>query len=169
LCSKPGVDSESGVLLFECIVYIALWAAITALAFSAYYRVLDNSTHLRRSADDIARALRAGEIWRKDIRQASAPIRIVREDGNAEEAWHIPQSSGEVVYFFTGQDLLRRVGEDSSWVPLLRGIRNSSLARDVGREITSWRWEVELMTGKKKPLTLPLFTFQAVPTFQEKR
>ncbi len=155
---------QAGLMLEECLVYLAIWAVLMGLAFAGFYRVFDNATRLRRSAADITRALEAGERWRNDVRRARGPIQLVTVDGSVEQAFHVPDPSGETVYFFTGTNVLRRAQEDAQWIEALAGVKASRIIRDPRGEIAAWRWEVELNAGKKKPVVRPLFTFQAVAT-----
>ena len=105
--------SRAAFLLEECLVYIAVSSVLLGLAFAAFYRVMENAKGLRRNAADIARVLQAGERWREDIHRATGPLRLVSSQGAVEQAFHVPQRSGEVIYFFTGTNLLRRAGRDS--------------------------------------------------------
>lgn len=152
-----------GIMLVECVIYIAVWAVVMGLAFSAFYRAWDNAARIRRNADDIVRALSAGERWREDIRRATGPITLVTVTNAVDFALRIPQQAGEAVYFFTGVELLRRSAEDAPWVEVLGQIKSSSMIRDTRQTVTSWRWELELIAARKKALTRPLFSFQAVP------
>ena len=158
---------QAGISLAECLIYISVWSVLLGFSFAAYYRVVDNTTRLRRNAADIARVLQAGERWRDDIRRAAGPLKLVGAEGTANQALHIPQASGEVVYYFTGTNLLRRAGEDAPWSEALARVKVSRVNRDAREPVVAWRWEVELNAGKKKPAVRPLFTFQAVATHQE--
>src|SRR5439155_6455149 len=97
----------SAFMLEECLVYLAVSSLLLGLALAAFYRVMENATGVRRNAADIARVLRAGERWREDIRRASGPLKLVTVEGAVEQAVHVPQSGGEVIYLFTGTNVLR--------------------------------------------------------------
>ena len=75
------MKSTRGYSLIECLVYIAVLAVVLNLSFVAYYRYDQHTHSLRRNADDITRALRAGERWREDVRTASASPHVI------EMAW----------------------------------------------------------------------------------
>jgi len=155
---------ESGILLVECLVYMAVWSVVVGLALATFYRAWDNSRSLARYTEDMARALKAGERWRAEIRQATGPLKLVEEAGVADQALHIPQAGGEIVYFCTGTNLLRRVGEEGSWTVLLPAMKTSRMLLDTRGSVTSWRWELELASSPKRQTRIrPLFTFQAVP------
>ena len=153
---------QSGFLLEECLVYLVISSLLLGLAFAAFYRVMDNARSLRRNAADIARALKAGERWRDDVHRAAGPVRlVVSEDGGTVQAFHVPQRTGEVVYFFTETNVLRRADPDAPWVEALGAVKHSRLVRDLREGVAAWRWEMELDPGRKEPLVRPLFTFQA--------
>ncbi len=161
--SKRGAPA---FMLAECLVYLAVSTVLLGLAFAAFYRVMDTEKGLRKNAADITRALQAGERWREDIRQATSPLKVVSAEGTVEQALRIPQQNGEVVYFFTGTNVLRRAGPDAPWTERLPSVKVSKMNRDTRERIMAWRWEVELKAGKKKPLVRPLFTFVAVSPTQ---
>jgi hypothetical protein len=152
---------EQGILLMDCLVYLSIWVVVLGLAFSTFYQCLTYSKNLARNADDIARALKAGERWREDVREATGPLRLVSE-GGAEQAVHIPHKSGEVVYLFIGDTVLRRAGTDTAWTPVLSGLKSSRTENDDRQRVICWRWEVELKNQQKVARVRPLFTFQAV-------
>lgn len=153
---------QAGLMLEECLVYLSIWMVVSGLAFAAYYRVLDNTTRLRRNAADIARAVNAGERWRQDVRQSPGPVRLIVVDGAVEQALHLPRGSEETIYFFTGTNVLRRTREDAPWTVALAGVKSSQMIHERRGPIQTLRWEVELTVGLKKPIVQPLFTFLAV-------
>ena len=156
---------DSGILLVECMVYLAVWFVVVGLALATFYRAWDNSRSLTRYTEDMARALKAGERWRAEIRQATGALKLVSEPGIADHALHIPCASGEIVYFCTGTNLLRRAGEEGPWTVLLPAVKASRMLLDARGSVTSWRWELELASSPKRQTRLrPLFTFQAVPS-----
>jgi hypothetical protein len=115
---------------------------------------------LRRNAEDISRALVAGERWRADVRAAAGNIRV--ESINAEQLLRLPGPRGELQYRFTEGAVSRRLNP-GPWVTLLTNVVSSQMESDPRRQVSSWRWEVELMSRAKLPQTKPLFTFIAVP------
>ena len=145
--------------LIECLVYISVLGVILAVAGVVYARVLDHTRQLRRVAGDIARALDAGERWRADVRAATAAPRLVEE--GALQALHLPQSGAEVVYFFDGSNVVRRVGTDGTWQPFLPRVRAARFVADPRAQVNAWRWDLELAPGPRAPRVPPLFTFTA--------
>src|SRR2546430_1745863 len=94
-----------GYLLIEYLIYIAVLAVVMELAFSAFYRCLDNSRDLARNAEDILRVLRVGELWRSDIREAVAAPAITKEGDLT--ACEIPKAGSLVVYAFADGGIWR--------------------------------------------------------------
>jgi hypothetical protein len=154
--------STRGISLIEMLVYMGMLVVITGVGFSALYHCLDNSTALRRSADDISNALHTGEDWRADLRAASGKIQI--ENLPDEQIIHLLGTRGQVSYRFYGNSIFRRLG-NNDWSLLLANVNASSFIADARHNVTAWRWELELQPHKKKLSRLqPLFTFIAVPT-----
>jgi hypothetical protein len=149
-----------GIMLVECVVYIALLFLVLGFAYQAFYSCWDTSIGLRRNADDIMRALDVGEAWRQDIRSARGPIRL--ETTNGVELLHIPLGNGEVLYRLTDGELQRSPAGIVRWVTLLSKIKSSHMQSDPRARVTAWRWELELNRVRNARVR-PLFTFQAVP------
>jgi Tfp pilus assembly protein PilE len=148
------MKSERGFSLLECLVYIAVLTVVLDLSFVAYYRYDQHTRRLRRNADDIVRAMRAGERWREDIRAAIAPPHSI-ENGVA-----IPQQSGEVAYVFADGAVWRQTGATRTIV--LKQVKTSTISDDQRQRVDAWRWELELASPQKIVLVRPLFTFTAV-------
>jgi hypothetical protein len=149
-------------MLVECLVYIGVLFAILAVVGVWYEQALDHTRGLRRVADDVTRALDAGEHWRADVRAATAPPRLVRE--GALQALHLPGRDAERVYFFDGSNVVRRAGVDGGWRPFLPNVKSSRFLADERDGVRSWRWEIELAGGRRPARVPPLFTFRAVPS-----
>jgi len=149
----------SGIMLIECLVYIAGFFLITGLAFAAYYRSLENTRGLRHNADDITRALKAGERWRADVRSARGPLAL--EQANDEQVLHIPQASGEIIYLFSQGIVWRKTPAESVPVTLLDAVKGSRILNDGRDDAAAWRWELELASRQKVVRLRPLFTFMA--------
>jgi type II secretory pathway pseudopilin PulG len=152
---------QRGWTLIECMVYISLLFIVLGLGYTAMYRSMDASQGLRRNANDITSAMRAGERWRDDVRNATGAIRV--EKANEETILRLPQGHNEVSYRFATNSITRRTGQ-SDWLPVLEHVKNSSFAADQRKTVSAWRWEVELQTYRKSVARMrPLFTFIAVP------
>jgi len=157
--------STAAYLLSECLIYLGVFTLIVGLGFSAFYRTLEYSRDLRRNADDIVRALKAGERWRDDIRRATTQPRVV--PGDRVTILEIPQASGVVSYTFDGRSLWRKTTQRETAEEIIPGVKASQMQRDSRAHVKSWLWEVELSSRKKTPRVRPLFTFQAVPQAKE--
>ena len=147
-------------MLVECLVYCALVCVIFGLAYGTYFRAQDGSRALQRNAIDISRALDAGERWREDIRLAH----IVSVSGDSLK---LTQPSGVVEYTFSRGAIWRRAGSGPT-VRLLSGVMDSYMQPDPRSQVKAWKWELELVSQKKKAKVTPLFTFLAVPKTTDK-
>jgi len=149
-----------GIMLIECLVYMAVFVVLLGIATLAFYKCFDNMRALRSNADDIARALQAGELWRDDLRSATGPIRLVRGSQTIE----IPHAHGEICYKFAGAQVLRKTGTDAAWIVLLPRVQRSQMTVDARQHVFAWHWELELQTSSRANIHVhPLFTFLAVP------
>jgi len=142
--------NRRGYTLIEMLVYMVGLTVLLVAAYPAFEKAIRGSRDIQRNSDDILRAIRAGEIWRKDIRAGTAAIRV---DG---DALVILQKSGEVVYRFADGAVWR--GSEK----ILRDVRSSVMQQDRRQRVMVWTWEVELASAHKSPAIRPLFTFEAV-------
>ena len=115
---------ERGIMLVDCLVYIAIWMVVTGLAFSAFYRSLNYTRQLNRYTDDIALTMQVGERWREDIRRATAPLQMVGVESSIAQALHIPQKTNEVIYLFIDGMVLRQAQTNA----VVTGLVNNSNA-----------------------------------------
>jgi hypothetical protein len=152
---------ESGLLLMELMMYLALFVIISAVAFRVFYSCWDTSKAFRRNADEIAGTLKAGERWRAEVRGASAPLSV--EPSVDGTVLHIPEKAGEIDYRFSEDAVWRRTGTNGDWAQFLPRIKSSRMEADRRNHVTAWRWEVELDARRKGARVVPLFTFEAVP------
>jgi Tfp pilus assembly protein FimT len=155
-----GTGGEGGFTLIECLVYMALLVVVLGLATRLFYQSWDDNKALRRNAEDIVRALRAGDQWRADVRAATGPVQLTDADG--VEQLRIPASAGEILYTFSGGELRRQAGAaavNEVWLP---NVKSSQMQSDLRRNVTAWRWELELKTVGKTAQFRPLFTFETV-------
>ena len=159
-CAGRAAHSPAFTII-ECLVYIGLFAVLLGLGTVAFYRCFDNMKGLRRNADDITRAVHAGELWRNDIRAAARAIQVDETD----QTIRIPQRDREVFYRFADTQVFRKTGADAPWLPLLPKVKSSQMTSDPRAHVTAWRWELELQISRKDTRVRPLFTFLAVPDF----
>jgi len=151
---------QQGASLIECLVYIAVLGLLMNIALFGFNRCWDDNKHLRRNADDIARALKAGEIWRADIRTASGTIQVVAR-ADAEQII-IPHPAEKITYSFAHGELRRQAGAGIPATLVLPQVKSSHMQADPRSQVTAWRWELELASASKKAVLLPLFTFESV-------
>jgi hypothetical protein len=157
--------SLRGFMLIDCIVYIFMFSLVTGLALTTFYRCFDQSRLVKRTADDITEAVTAGERWRDDLRQATAPVHF--EDSTAGPVLVIPHAVGDTLgnvrYRFSDGAVWRQGADNSNWTRTMTRVKSSNMSPDNRHRVSAWRWELELQPRQKYPRTLPLFTFEAVP------
>ena len=159
--SRGNVASrQRGILLMDCLVYISLITLILGVGTLAFFKCWDANKALRRNADDIVRALHAGEQWRADVRSAVGPLQCV-QDGDTERL-RIPAANGEIIYSFSREEV-RRHAEGHSDTLLLSKVVHSRMSSDPREHVTAWRWDLELSRSPHATVLKPLFTFEAVP------
>jgi hypothetical protein len=151
---------QRGILLIDCIVYIAVLTVVLAIGTKAFWRCWDANRALGRNARDVVVALNAGEQWRADVRAASGPIQLDNADG--VERLRIPGSRGEIIYSLTRGEL-RRQGPAATEAVVLRKVESSRMQPDPRPHVAAWRWELALPGDRKDTGLRPLFTFEAVP------
>ena len=151
-----------GFSLLDCLVYIGLLALLLTLAFMAFYTVTDHSRHLSANAADIARALNAGERWRKDVRSAIEAPQLVRTADDT--VLHLPQPVGEIQYVHREGMVYRfaTARTNEGWQIFLAGVKISTMRPKKYSEVSAWQWSIELEAKQKAARVKPLFTFQAV-------
>jgi hypothetical protein len=153
-------QAAAGMLLIECLVYLGAVAVVIGVGLAVFYHALDFSRRLRSNADDIVRALRAGEQWRADVRAATGALRL--EEGQGGLALHIPQANGPVTYFLVTNLVARCAGSDGRCATVIPAVKHSMFHHDQRGQVGSWRWELELASAMKAARVRPMFTFTAV-------
>jgi hypothetical protein len=150
---------RSGIMLLECLVYIAVFAILTGAGMAAFYCCLNHSKAMIYATDDIGSALRAGERWRADVRGSTGKITI--ETGAGRETVRIPKAGGEIFYRFENGELRRGSSSTKVSALVLDKVKTSEMKADPRGAVSAWRWELEL-TPRRKEMRLPLlFTFEA--------
>lgn len=154
------VRRQAGIMLIECISYIAAFLILSAVAMGSFYLCWDHSKALISASDDISAALRAGERWRADVRAASGTITV--EPADHGQVVKIPEGEKEVIYTFDSKEVARQVGAATLPVPLLLRVMSSEMEPDSRGGVTAWRWELQLAERRKETHTKLMFTFEAV-------
>jgi len=152
----------AGVLLIECITYIAVFAVLTSIGFAAFYLCWNDSKAVLYATEDIDAAMRAGEHWRADVRNASGKITV--EDSAAGEVMHIPAAGNEIVYRFESGQLHRQVSAGQNPQLLLATVKTSQMKQETREGVTAWRWELDLVVRRQETQLPLLFTFEAAQT-----
>ena len=150
---------QAGILLTECLVYIAVFAILLGIGTAAFYFCWDHTRAVIFAADDIEAALRAGEHWRADVRAATGKISV--ESTAPGEVVRIPQSGKEIVYRFESGEMHREIPALNNSQLLLPKVKSSEMKPETRGSVTAWRWELELKP-RRRETQLPLrFTFEA--------
>jgi Tfp pilus assembly protein FimT len=145
----------------ECLVYISVLAVILAIGSAAFYRCWDNNKAITRNGDDIVRTLKAGEIWRADLRSATGPVQMT--SANSEQTMRIPCGNRELIYSFVDGEVRKQIGKEGAWQVILPKVKSSQMQSEKRDQVIAWRWELELTSDRKNAKMQPLFTFEAVP------
>ena len=153
--------SEAGLSLIEALAYITVLAVLIGIAGRTFATAWDQSASIQRNTDDIKRALRAGELWRKDIRSATG--RIETQSVAGAEGLVIPTAKGQVVWIVSTNGVRRSASADAPDTLMFERVKQGHFSADSRGNVTAWRWDVELKPGKKEPRVKPWFTFLAVP------
>lgn len=158
---SPATRHPQGAFsLIECLTYVALFALFIVLVMTTYFRARDASDALRRQAEDVTRTLAAGERWREDVRSATAPPRLVTENGQTWLA--LQRGTNTTVYIHFNHTVWRQAHTNQTWQPVLARVKSSRIETDARTHVVAWRWEVELQLKDPRKQTKPLFTFLAV-------
>lgn len=163
LSPKP-CSPRCGFSLLEMLVYMAVLLVLMTIAFGAYYRTSDTTRQIGRNADDITRALHAGERWRSDVRSAVGALRIDENGGNP--IFHVPCRAGDVRYWFREGSFWREADGDPHPLRVLDQVAASRFVAETRAGVVAWRWELELVSPRRHAVVKPLFTFLAAAASQ---
>ena len=148
------VAALRGFTLIECLVYMSVLAVVLGIASAAFYRCWDDNKAMTRNGNDIVRTLKAGEIWRDDMRAATGPIQIATT--NSEQTVRIPRGNKELIYSFANGEVRKQMDTNSAWQIVLSKVKSSQMQIDKREQVTAWRWEVELESTRKKSPHAPV-------------
>jgi hypothetical protein len=152
----------AGIMLTECLVYLAVFAILTGIGMAAFYFCWNHTRAVIYATEDIAAALRAGERWRADVRATTGKISI--ESTAAGEVVRLPEPGKEIIYRFAAGELRREIPALKISQVLLPKILTSQMQADARGPVQAWRWELQL-TERRTENHLPLrFTFEAAQT-----
>jgi hypothetical protein len=156
--SNRGTSRQDAFTLIEVIVYMVLFVMVVGCATKTFYECWDNTKALRKSADNIARALDIGERWRSDVRGSAGAVRLTATDG--AEQLRIPTAAGEITYTFANGEIRRQAGPTAPDTLWLSGVKSSQMRSEPRGRVAAWRWEMELKSPRKEARVRPLFTFE---------
>jgi Tfp pilus assembly protein FimT len=149
----------AGIMLIECLVYIAVFAVLTSIGMAVFYFCWDHTRAVIFATEDVSSALRAGERWRADVRGATGKITV--ETTAAGEVVRLPEPEKEIVYRFESGEVRREVSASKNSQVLLPKVKSSQMQAETRGPVSAWRWELEL-TPRRQETQLPLlFTFEA--------
>ena len=156
----PRARPQAGILLVECLVYLAVFTILLGLGTAAFYFCWDHSKALIFATDAISSDLRAGERWPADIRSATGNISV--ETTTNGEVVKIPESEREILYHFDSGEVRRQMASSDFSELLLPKVKTSQMKLDARGEVRAWRWELELVQRRRETHLPLLFTFEAV-------
>jgi hypothetical protein len=150
---------QSGILLTECLVYLAVFAILLGIGTAAFYFCWDHTRATIAITNQVESVLRAGERWRADVRAATGKISIVSTATG--ETVTIPAGKTEIIYRLESGELRREIpAQNRSW-QLLEKVKSSEMKTEPRAGVTAWRWELELLPHWSAMYFPLLFTFEA--------
>ncbi|HZF00538.1 MAG TPA: hypothetical protein VE344_01440 [Methylomirabilota bacterium] len=153
---------EAGILLTECLVYIAVFGILLGIGTASFFFCWDHTRATIFTADEVASALRAGECWRADVRAATGKISV--ETTASGETARIPEGGKEIFYRFEAGELRREVSGKNNSRLLLAKVKTSEMKTEARDNVTAWRWELEVTPRRKEAHFPLLFTFASAQT-----
>ena len=168
-CGQRGVNPvkiraahrrNRGLTLIDCLVYMSLFGLVTALATTCAFKLERQARVLHRRSEELTRALKAGELWRADIRSATNEPAIVAYRG--QSLLKIPTIDGEVLYYFESSALWRKPAKSAQFGLFLPDLKLCSMLPERRKNARGWICELELASKIQQQKMRPLFTFRAV-------
>ncbi|HUC86311.1 MAG TPA: hypothetical protein VL970_14025 [Candidatus Acidoferrales bacterium] len=149
----------AGILLIECLVYIAVFAILTSIGLATFYLCWNQSKAVVYATDDISAALRAGERWRADMRSATGPVLLEQSAGG--QTVRISEAGGEVIYRFKASEVRRERSKSQNPDLLLSRVKTSQMSVEPRDGVTAYRWELQLALRRPETQFPLVFTFEA--------
>jgi hypothetical protein len=156
----PSERRQAGILLMECLVYLAVFTILLGIGTATFYFCWDHTKAVFYATDDIETALRVCERWRRDVRSATGAISV--ETAGDGETVKIPEAGKEVLYRFQNGEVRRQLAAAEFSELLLPKVKSSAVKAETRGQINAWRWELELPSRRKETHMPLLFTFEAV-------
>ena len=162
LCFTIRRRNDSGIMLLECLVYIAVLSVVLGLAIMLFHRSFNHSRRLQKNLGQISAVLNAGEDWREDIR-ATTNRALLPAIEPTVRSWKIETTNGPVIYQLRSDATLWRLEENQDReLLMLRQVKELSWSQESRGSLLIHRWELELRSDREDRRFRPLFTFQAV-------
>lgn len=155
-----------GIMLAECLIYIAISAVLVGVAFMLFFRCMDTARNFSRNADDITGALSVGERWRADLRRATETPSASQPD---LLDLVIPVGARHVIYLFENGAIWRSESGDASWSMLLDRVESAEWHSERRVHTTAWHFDLEMKTRKKNATVNPLFSFVGIAAEEKNR
>jgi hypothetical protein len=160
--AKSKTGRIAGILLVQCVTYLAVLTILGAVATGAFYLCWDHSKALVYATDDIRSALNAGELWRADVRNATGKISV--ETSVSGEVVQIPVAGKKIIYRFESGEVRRETEGSQPLYVLLPKVNSSHVSAEARNGVTAWRWELDLVVRRPETHLPLLFTFEAAQT-----
>jgi len=154
---KPRPDA--GIMLVQCLVYIAVFTLLSAVAFDCFYKCWNHTEALVYATGDITSALHAGERWRADVRSATGKI-TVQTDAAGEQV-RLIQHGHAVVYSFASGEVRRQIPGSKISELLVDNVKASQIISTNRSRVAAWSWDLELTSRRPETRFPMLFTFEA--------
>lgn len=149
-----GRKSSRGIVLIETLIYGTVMLIILTVGLGAFWKFQMQSAALQRNTHDIARAVKAGEQWRADLRGADEVELTANE-------LQLTRPDGELIAYRFDQNTIWRKAGEREWSRFLINVAHSAVSEETRAYTTVWKWELELSTKQKSVRLRPLFTFLA--------
>lgn len=149
----------AGILLIECMVYLAVFGILLGGGTTVFYFCWDHTRAIITTSHEVQDALLAGERWRADVRAATGKISVTPTATG--ETMTIPTGRKTVIYQRTGSELRREISGQNAPAIVPFKIAASEMEPAARNGATAWRWELQI-APRFKAARLPLrFTFAA--------
>ena len=156
LRSSP--EKVRGLMLLECLVYIAVLSGLLGLSVMLFNRSLNHSRRLQQNLGQISTVLKVGEAWRAQARDSTQWL-AAGPEGNG---WKLKSLQGEVAYLVDGEGNLWMHSPAAPPRLLIKQVKQLQGGQERRGDLNLAQFTVELRTDRARPRHRPLFSFQAV-------
>jgi hypothetical protein len=156
---------EHAMLLIQLVVYMACASLVVTLSVVAFWNAFTAVRAHMRTAEDASLLLRAGELWRDDIRASDGRIRV--EPAEQGTRCRIGGGKQAVVWTWSGDQFSRAVEAGSATNVWARGLAEVNFLREERGSVVVWRLDATLAQGRTSERRPVAFTFRSVPVSKE--